>query len=134
MIQYEMIVGLEVHVELETKTKLFCGCAVAQEAAPNSCCCPICMGMPGTLPVLNRQAVILAIRAGRAFDCQITPISVQDRKNYFYPDLTKGFQITQNDKPICENGYLEIEVGDQKKKIGIFVRNIGHIMKTMMLS
>ena len=119
MTEYEMIVGLEVHAELDTKTKLFCGCAVTQGAAPNSCCCPVCMGMPGTLPVLNRQAAVLAVRAGRAFGCDIAPVSVQDRKNYFYPDLPKAYQISQYDLPLCVGGAVTIQTDDGKKKIGL---------------
>lgn len=117
---YETIVGLEIHVELSTKTKAFCSCENSFGGEPNTRVCPICLALPGAMPVLNINVLNYAVMAANALNCKINNKSKFDRKNYFYPDLTKGFQITQNDKPICENGYLEIEVGDQKKKIGIF--------------
>lgn len=117
---YETIVGLEIHVELSTKTKAFCSCENSFGGEPNTRVCPVCLALPGAMPVLNRNVLNYAVMAASALNCKINNKSKFDRKNYFYPDLTKGFQITQNDKPICENGYLEIEVGDQKKKIGIF--------------
>ena len=117
---YETIVGLEIHVELSTKTKAFCSCENSFGGEPNIRVCPVCLALPGAMPVLNRNVLNYAVMAANALNCKINNKSKFDRKNYFYPDLTKGFQITQNDKPICENGYLEIEVGDQKKKIGIF--------------
>lgn len=117
---YETIVGLEIHVELSTKTKAFCSCKNSFGGEPNTRVCPVCLALPGAMPVLNRNVLNYAVMAANALNCKINNKSKFDRKNYFYPDLTKGFQITQNDKPICENGYLEIEVGDQKKKIGIF--------------
>lgn len=117
---YETIVGLEIHVELSTKTKAFCSCENSFGGEPNTRVCPVCLALPGAMPVLNRNVLNYAVMASNALNCKINNKSKFDRKNYFYPDLTKGFQITQNDKPICENGYLEIEVGDQKKKIGIF--------------
>lgn len=117
---YETIVGLEIHVELSTKTKAFCSCENSFGGEPNTRVCPVCLALPGAMPVLNRNVLNYAVMAANALNCKINNKSKFDRKNYFYPDLTKGFQITQNDKPICENGYLEIEVGDQKKKIGIF--------------
>lgn len=117
---YETIVGLEIHVELSTKTKAFCSCENSFGGEPNTRVCPVCLALPGAMPVLNRNVLNYAVMAAKALNCKINNKSKFDRKNYFYPDLTKGFQITQNDKPICENGYLEIEVGDQKKKIGIF--------------
>lgn len=117
---YETIVGLEIHVELSTKTKAFCSCENSFGGEPNTRVCPVCLALPGAMPVLNRNVLNYAVMAANALNCKINNKSKFDRKNYFYPDLTKGFQITQNDKPICESGYLEIEVGDQKKKIGIF--------------
>lgn len=117
---YEMVVGLEVHIELKTKSKIFCSCPTTFGAEPNTQCCPVCLGMPGTLPVLNEQVVNYAIMAGIATNCQITGYSKQDRKNYFYPDLPKAYQISQNDLPICRNGYINIETKDNKsKRIGI---------------
>lgn len=116
---YEMVIGLEVHCELGTKTKIFCGCPTTFGAQPNTQCCPVCMGMPGTLPVLNSQVVEYAIKAGMATNCTIARYSKQDRKNYFYPDLPKAYQISQYDLPLCENGWLEIEGENETKKIGI---------------
>lgn len=117
--KYEMIVGLEVHVELKTRTKIFCACPTDYGAAPNAHTCPICLGMPGTLPTLNRRAVELGIAAGIVTNCQIAFVSRFDRKNYFYPDLPKGYQITQHDEPLCRRGYLEIPSGAGVKRIGI---------------
>lgn len=116
---YEMVIGLEVHCELATKTKIFCGCPTTFGAEPNTQCCPVCLGMPGTLPVLNRQVVDYAIKAGIATNCTITKYSKQDRKNYFYPDLPKAYQISQYDLPLCQNGWLEIESDNGTKRIGI---------------
>ena len=116
---YEMVIGLEVHVELKTKSKIFCSCPTDFGAAPNTQCCPVCMGMPGTLPVLNGQVVSYAIKAGLATNCQIEPYSKQDRKNYFYPDLPKAYQISQFDLPLCHHGHLTIETQDGQKTIGI---------------
>lgn len=116
---YEMVCGLEVHVELKTATKIFCSCPTTFGAAPNTQCCPVCTGMPGTLPVLNRQVVDYAIKAGLATHCEIAHYSKEDRKNYFYPDLPKAYQISQYDLPLCEHGYLEIESDKGPKKIGI---------------
>lgn len=116
---YEMVIGLEVHCELGTKTKIFCGCPTTFGAEPNTQCCPVCMGMPGTLPVLNKQVVEYAIKAGMATNCTIAKFSKQDRKNYFYPDLPKAYQISQYDLPLCEHGWLEIEGENGTKKIGI---------------
>ncbi len=117
--EYEMIIGLEVHVELKTKTKIFCGCSTEFGAEPNTQCCPVCMGMPGTLPVLNEQVVHFAVKAGLATNCEIAYISKQDRKNYFYPDLPKAYQISQYDLPLCHHGWLEIEQDQGVKRIGI---------------
>ncbi len=116
---YEMVIGLEVHVELKTKSKIFCSCPTDFGAAPNTQCCPVCMGMPGTLPVLNGEVVHFAIKAGLATNCQIEPYSKQDRKNYFYPDLPKAYQISQYDLPLCHHGHLLIETPEGQKKIGI---------------
>lgn len=116
---YEMVIGLEVHVELKTKTKIFCSCPTTFGAAPNTQVCPVCMGYPGTLPVLNAQVVDYAIRAGLATNCTIASYSKEDRKNYFYPDLPKAYQISQYDLPLCEHGYLDIVVGEESKRIGI---------------
>ena len=114
---YEVIIGLEVHAELSTKTKIFCSCPTAFGAAPNTHTCPICMAMPGTLPVLNEKVVEYAVKAGLATNCEISRNSKNDRKNYFYPDLPKSYKISQFDKPLCEHGYVEIEINGEKKKI-----------------
>lgn len=116
---YEMVIGLEVHVELKTNTKIFCGCSTAFGAEPNTQCCPVCTGMPGSLPVLNKRVAEYAVKAGMALNCNIAPYSKQDRKNYFYPDLPKAYQISQYDLPLCEHGYLEIESENGAKRIGI---------------
>lgn len=116
---YEMVIGLEVHVELKTKTKIFCSCSTAYGAAPNTQTCPVCMGLPGVLPVLNKKVVEYAVKAGIATNCSIAHYSKQDRKNYFYPDLPKAYQISQYDLPLCENGYVTIETKEGSKKIGI---------------
>lgn len=119
MKSYETVIGLEVHVELATKTKIFCGCTTEFGGAPNTHCCPVCTGMPGTLPVLNKQVVEFAIAAGLATNCTITQNCKFDRKNYFYPDLPKAYQVSQLYLPICRDGGIEIEVGGVKKTIGI---------------
>lgn len=116
---YEMIIGLEVHAELRTETKIFCSCANAHGGEPNTRVCPVCLGMPGTLPVLNRRAVQFAVAAGLACGCRISRLSRFDRKNYFYPDLPKGYQITQYDHPLCRDGVLEIEADGVRRRIGI---------------
>ena len=116
---YEMVVGLEVHAELKTKTKIFCACPTTFGAQPNTLCCPVCMGLPGTLPVLNERVVELAIRAGLATHCSIAPTSGHDRKNYFYPDMPKAYQITQYEHPLCKDGYLMIDTADGVKRVGI---------------
>ena len=117
---FEVIIGLEVHAELSTKTKIFCSCPTEFGAAPNTHTCPICMAMPGTLPVLNEKVVEYAVKAGLATNCEIARNSKNDRKNYFYPDTPKAYQISQYDKPLCEHGYIEIDDKDgNKKKIGL---------------
>lgn len=117
---YEVVIGLEVHAELSTKTKIFCSCPTTFGAAPNTHVCPICMAMPGTLPVLNEKVVEYAVKAGLATNCTISKDSKNDRKNYYYPDLPKSYQISQFDKPLCEHGYIEIEDDNgNKKKIRI---------------
>ncbi len=117
--KYETVIGLEVHAELATKTKIFCGCKNEFGGEPNTRCCPVCTGMPGTLPVLNKAVVDYAIKAGLATNCTITKYGKQDRKNYFYPDLPKAYQISQFDLPLCQNGYVEIDVNGEKRRIGI---------------
>ena len=117
--EYETVIGLEVHAELSTKTKIFCSCPTSFGAAPNTHVCPICMAMPGTLPVLNEKVVEYAVKAGLATNCEISRDSKNDRKNYFYPDLPKAYQISQYDKPLCEHGGIEIDTDNGKKKIGI---------------
>ena len=114
---YEVIIGLEVHSELSTKTKIFCSCPTTFGGSPNEQTCPICMGMPGTLPVLNEKVVEYAVKAGLATNCEISRNSKNDRKNYFYPDLPKAYQISQFDEPLCEHGYVEIDTENGKKKI-----------------
>lgn len=117
---YETVIGLEVHAELKTKSKIFCSCSSEFGAAPNENTCPVCMGLPGTLPSINAEVVNLAVKAGKALNCHINTVSKFDRKNYFYPDLPKAYQISQYDLPICEKGYLEINTsGGKTKKIGI---------------
>ncbi|BBH24693.1 aspartyl/glutamyl-tRNA(Asn/Gln) amidotransferase subunit B [Paenibacillus baekrokdamisoli] len=117
--RYETVVGLEVHVELHTKSKIFCGCSTSFGAPPNTHTCPICLGHPGVLPVLNRQALEYAMKAAMALNCEIADISKFDRKNYFYPDSPKAYQISQFDKPVGENGWIDIEVNGTTKRIGI---------------
>ena len=117
--QYETVIGLEVHVELATKTKIFCSCSTEFGGAPNTHTCPVCTGMPGSLPVLNKQVVEYAMAIGLATNCDITRVCKFDRKNYFYPDNPQNYQISQLYLPIARNGYVEIEVGDTKKKVRI---------------
>lgn len=116
---YEVIIGLEVHSELKTKTKIFCGCATTFGSPQNTNVCPVCLGLPGVLPVLNEKVVEFGIKAGLALNCTISKYSKFDRKNYYYPDLPKNFQTSQLDLPIAEHGHLYIEVDGEKKRIGI---------------
>ena len=116
---YEVVIGLEVHCELSTKTKIFCSCSTEFGGEPNTHCCPICMAMPGTLPVLNEKVVEYAVKAGLATNCSIEKNSKNDRKNYFYPDLPKAYQISQFDKPLCYDGYVTIETEEGEKTIRI---------------
>ncbi len=117
--KYEPVIGLEVHVQLATRTKIFCGCPTSFGAPPNTNVCPVCLGLPGALPVLSRRAVELAIEAALALNCTINPRSIFARKNYFYPDLPKGYQISQYDQPLAENGHVNVEVDSVRKRIGI---------------
>ena len=114
---YEPVIGLEVHAQLLTASKIFCGCSTRFGEAPNDNTCPVCMGFPGVLPVLNKRVVEFAIRVGLATHCEIARYSRFARKNYFYPDLPKGYQISQYELPLCEHGFLDIDVGEGKKRI-----------------
>lgn len=117
--RYEIVIGLEVHTELKTNTKIFCSCTTEFGGEPNTHVCPVCLGLPGVLPVLNKKVVDFTIKAGLALNCQIAEFSKFDRKNYYYPDLPKNFQTSQYDLPICTLGYLDIEVAGEEKRVGI---------------
>src|SRR6201982_2634951 len=119
MAKYEAVMGLEVHAQLLTKTKLFCGCSIQFGDAPNANTCPVCLGLPGSLPVLNKRAVELAMQAALALNCTVHEHSRFARKNYFYPDLPKGYQISQYELPLATGGYIEIGIAGAKKQIGI---------------
>jgi len=117
--KYETVIGLEIHAELSTESKMFCGCATAFGGAPNTSTCPVCLGHPGVLPVTNREAVASTMMLGLALNCEITPRSVFHRKNYFYPDMPKNFQISQYDIPLTRNGFLEVEMEGYVRRVGI---------------
>jgi aspartyl-tRNA(Asn)/glutamyl-tRNA(Gln) amidotransferase subunit B len=119
MAKYEVVIGLEVHVQLLTASKIFCSCSTRFGDPPNTNVCPVCLGMPGALPVLNRKPVEFAALAAMALECRINEVSIFARKNYFYPDLPKGYQISQYDKPLAEFGFIEIDLDGEKKKIGV---------------
>ena len=116
MTEYLTTIGLEFHAELKTKTKIFCSCPTDFSNDPNTHVCPVCLGLPGVLPVLNKHVVELAATAGMALNCEVSPISKFDRKNYFYPDLPKGYQVTQYPMPICRNGHITIKDKDGNDK------------------
>ena len=119
--KYELVAGFETHVELATNTKIFCSCTTQFGGEPNTHCCPICIGLPGTLPKLNKKVVEYAIRAGLATNCHIAEISKMDRKNYCYPDLPKAYQISQYDKPLCEHGYIQLSNGRKIRILRIHI-------------
>ncbi|MGA7671603.1 MAG: Asp-tRNA(Asn)/Glu-tRNA(Gln) amidotransferase GatCAB subunit B, partial [Nitrolancea sp.] len=118
--EFETVIGLEVHAQLLTRSKMYCGCSAAYASAePNSHVCPVCLGLPGALPVINREALDFTIMTGLALDCSSPDFSKFDRKNYIYPDLMKGYQISQYDLPLCLEGRLDVEVGGETRRIGI---------------
>ena len=114
---FEAAIGLEIHVELSTDSKIFCSCPTAFGAEVNTQCCPICLGLPGTLPAINRKALEYTVKAGLALNCQIARHTWFDRKNYFYPDLPKAYQVSQQDAPLCFDGYLEVPVREGAKRV-----------------
>ena len=116
---WELTVGLEVHIQLSTKTKMFCNCPASYGAEPNSLVCPICLAMPGSLPMINQKAINMAIKLGHALNFTLNKNNTFARKNYYYPDLPKGYQISQFDNPICEHGYIEIDSDSSKRKINL---------------
>jgi aspartyl-tRNA(Asn)/glutamyl-tRNA(Gln) amidotransferase subunit B len=118
-VTYETVIGVEVHAQLRTKSKMFCGCGTTFGLSANSQTCPVCLGLPGSLPVINRMAVEMAVRAGLALNCTITANNQFARKNYFYPDLPKGYQISQYESPICQHGWIEIVGAEGARRIRI---------------
>jgi len=116
---FETVIGLEVHAQLKTKSKIFCGCSTEFGSSPNANICPVCTGQPGVLPVLNKKAVEFLVKTGLALNCSINPRSIFARKQYFYPDLPKNYQVSQYELPLAEKGWLDITVGGQTKRIGI---------------
>jgi len=119
MLKFEPVIGLEVHAQLKTNTKIFCGCTTAFGAPPNTNTCPVCLGMPGVLPVLNKKVVEFSMKMALATNCKISGYNQFARKNYFYPDLPKGYQISQFELPIAEHGWIKIETDGETKRIGI---------------
>jgi len=118
-VEYEAVIGLEVHAELKTESKLFCGCSTEFGAEPNTQTCPVCLGLPGVLPVLNEKALQYTVKVGLALGSEVSAFSKFDRKNYFYPDLPKDFQISQYDKPLCRGGSLEFSCDGERREVGL---------------
>ena len=116
---FETVIGLEVHAQLRTQSKMFCGCGIKFGCPANTQTCSVCLGLPGSLPVINKRAVEMAIRTGLALNCSIRPTNIFARKNYFYPDLPKGYQISQYEEPICENGWIDLDVNGSSKRVRI---------------
>src|SRR5512147_757466 len=114
---FDVVMGLEVHAQLLTRSKIFCGCSTTFGGAPNTHTCPVCLALPGALPFLNGQVVEMAVRTGLALGCAVQPVSVFARKNYFYPDLPKGYQISQYERPICLGGTVEFTVGGEERRV-----------------